>query len=54
MDFEIGTPDVHGSLRAECSGSGPGRTYTHTYRGSDGAGNSSTCDAEVQVSHDQG
>jgi hypothetical protein len=54
VDFEIGTPDTHGSLRAERAGTGPGRTYTLTYRGSDAAGNASTCDAVVRISHDQG
>jgi hypothetical protein len=45
VGFDLGTPDTHGSLRAERSGNGPGRTYTLTYHGADTAGNTSTCEA---------
>jgi hypothetical protein len=54
VDFDVGTPDTHGSLRAERAGTGEERRYTLTYIGSDGAGNSSTCDAQVRVAHDEG
>jgi hypothetical protein len=53
VDFDIGAPDTQGSLRAGEADDGPGRTYTFTYRGSDAAGNASTCDAQVQVPHDE-
>lgn len=51
--FDIGTADVSGSLRAARSGSGDGRTYTLTYEGRDGAGNTATCSVDVIVPHDQ-
>ena len=52
-DFATGTADVTGQLRAERSGTGPGRVYTLTYRSADAAGNTSTCEATVTVPHDQ-
>jgi hypothetical protein len=51
--FTLGTNDTAGELRAARSGSGSGRTYTLTYRASDGAGNTATCSAIVTVPHDQ-
>jgi hypothetical protein len=52
--WTIGTADTHGSLRAERSGTGTGRTYTLTYTGTDEAGNTDTCAVRVRVPHDQG
>jgi hypothetical protein len=51
--WEIGTADTQGVLRAARSASGPGRTYTLSYEGSDLAGNVATCAATVTVPHDQ-
>ena len=51
--WTIGTADTQGFLRAERSGDGHGRTYTLTYKGTDGAGNSATCATTVRVAHDQ-
>ena len=48
----LGTLDTRISLRAERSGSGPGRTYTLTYRATDLAGNVATAIATVIVPHD--
>ena len=53
VSFTIGAADVSGQLRAQRAGSGPGRVYTLTYRGSDVAGNAATCAAKVNVPHDQ-
>jgi hypothetical protein len=52
--FVVNTPDVAGQLRAERSGGGSGRVYTLTYKGSDVAGNSTTCNTSVTVAHDRG
>jgi len=54
QDWQIGTADTRGSLRAERSGTGPGRTYTLTYTGADRAGNTATCATLVKVPHDLG
>jgi hypothetical protein len=51
--WEVGTPDTTGELRAERSGTGPGRVYTLTYTGVDVAGNTSACAVAVKVPHDQ-
>jgi len=45
----IGTDDRQVQLRAERCSTGPGRTYTLTYRVTDGAGNSTTVSALVRV-----
>jgi hypothetical protein len=45
----LGTPDTTFALRAERSGSGPGRVYTVTYRATDPTGNAGTGTAEVRV-----
>jgi 6-phosphogluconolactonase (cycloisomerase 2 family) len=50
----LGTPDVDFRLRAERSGSGPGRTYTIRYVATDGSGNETIAAAECVVVHDQG
>ena len=52
--WTAGTADTQGLLRAERSASGPGRTYTLTYEGSDDAGNKATCAATVRIPRDQG
>jgi hypothetical protein len=52
-DFEVGTPDVAGLLRATRPGGGGDRVYRLTYTASDAAGNASNCDATVTVPHDQ-
>jgi hypothetical protein len=48
--WQIGTPDTEGFLRAERSGSGPGRTYSITYTVTKGTA-SGTCTATVSVPH---
>jgi hypothetical protein len=53
-DWEVGTPDTRGLLRAERSGRGPGRTYTLMYEAWDQAGNRAACPARVYVPHDSG
>jgi hypothetical protein len=53
QSFTIGEADVSGLLRAQRDGSGTGRIYTLRYTVSDVAGNTSTCDAQVSVPHDQ-
>ncbi len=52
QDWNPGTADTAGSLRAERSGTGGGRTYTLTYGGADVAENTATCAAAVAVPHD--
>jgi hypothetical protein len=52
-DFELGTPDVAGLLRAKRAASDGDRIYTLTYRASDRAGNAATCEAQVTVPHDR-
>jgi hypothetical protein len=49
-----GTPDTQFQLRSERSGTGPGRTYTITYRAFDHSGNHADAVAVVRVAHDQG
>jgi hypothetical protein len=48
--WQVGTPDTEGYLRAERSGSGPGRTYSITYTVTKGTA-SGTCTATVSVPH---
>jgi hypothetical protein len=50
----IGSADVAFDLRAERSGSGPGRTYVVTYTGSDASGNVTVASDLVFVPHDEG
>ena len=47
-----GTDDTSGQLRAERTGSGPGRVYTLDFAGRDVAGNETSCRATVRVPHD--
>ena len=49
-----GTPDTQFQLRSERSGTGPGRTYTITYRVMDHSGNHADAVVVVRVAHDQG
>ena len=51
---ETGTDDRSFAVRAERAGPGPGRTYTATYRVTDGSGNATQVLAEIEVPHDQG
>jgi uncharacterized repeat protein (TIGR01451 family) len=51
-DWQI-TGDLTVNLRAERSGSGPGRTYTITVQCTDTSGNNSTKTVAVTVPHDQ-
>lgn len=53
QDFEIGTPDLTGLLRAERAGTTKGRLYLLEYDGADLAGNTTTCRASVTVPHNQ-
>jgi hypothetical protein len=53
-NFDIGTADTEGELRAERSGRGQGRIYTLIYSGADAAGNDAACTVTVEVRHDQG
>jgi hypothetical protein len=52
FDFDVGTPDVAGLLRAERAGHGGDRTYRLGYAGRDVAGNTAECAASVVVPHD--
>lgn len=49
--FVPGSAGTEGWLRAERAGSGPGRTYTLTYRARDRAGNTVDCAALAEVPH---
>ncbi len=51
---EVGAPDFQFQLRAERSGSGPGRNYTVVYRATDGSGNVARATFLVPVPHDVG
>jgi hypothetical protein len=46
---DAGTPDVAFALRAERSGSGPGRAYRVTYAATDASGNTSEATRSVLV-----
>lgn len=48
---DLGTPDVHFQLRAERDGARLGRTYTITYTGTDGSGNSTEGSATIVAPH---
>ena len=50
---DLGTDDRSFLLRAERSGTGPGRVYTVTYQARDAAGNATTVSQKVIVSHDK-
>ncbi len=50
----IGTADFDFLLRAERSGTGPGRVYTATYTATDARGNSASASATAIVPHDMG
>jgi hypothetical protein len=52
--FELLTDDTSGAVRSRRDGNEPGRVYTFTYTSSDPFGNATTCDAQIQVPHDQG
>jgi len=49
----LGSDDRSIELRADRAGSGPGRTYTVTYRATDHAGNPAAASAGVAVPHDE-
>lgn len=51
--WEVGTADTQGLLRAERAGKGTGRVYTLSYEGQDQAGNVAACSAVVSVPHDR-
>ena len=53
VDFNVGTPDIAGLLRAERAGNGTDRTYRLSYTGRDIAGNTAQCAALIVVPHDQ-
>jgi hypothetical protein len=53
VEFEIGTADDAGLLRAKRPGWARERTYGLVYVGRDGAGNEAGCAASVLVPHDQ-
>lgn len=48
-DWDVGTADTAGRLRAEEDGRGKDRVYTIAYQASDRAGNRAGCEAEVVV-----
>jgi len=50
---DFGTDDRQFLLRAERSGTGPGRTYTVTYAATDAAGNATQVAVKVMASHDK-
>jgi hypothetical protein len=54
QQWESGTPDTQGQLRAERAGNGTGRVYTLSYEGQDQAGNVAACSAIVSVPHSVG
>lgn len=53
VDWEPGSDDVEGKLRAERAGTLKDRIYTLTYRGVDAHGNFSIASCPVTVPHDQ-
>jgi hypothetical protein len=54
QDASVGTPDSSILLRAERSGSGPGRVYTLAYAATDASGNTASAVDFVGVPHDTG
>jgi hypothetical protein len=52
VDWDPGSDDVEGYLRAERAGNLKDRIYTLTYRGKDERGNSATASCTVTVPHD--
>ena len=54
VDFDVGTPDVAGLLRAKRPGTASERIYSLTYTAQDLAGNTTECVGTVTVPHDQG
>jgi hypothetical protein len=54
VEFQIGTADVAGLLRATRPGTAEERVYTLTYTAHDLAGNGAECAATIVVPHDQG
>jgi hypothetical protein len=54
QDFDMGTTDTEGQVRAERDDASDGRTYSVVYVGSDLAGNTAQCDLPVQILHDKG
>lgn len=54
QDASVGTPDSSILLRAERSGSGPGRVYTLTYAATDATGNTASAVGLAGVAHDLG
>jgi hypothetical protein len=52
-DFDVGTPDVSGSVRAERAGNEGDREYVLVYTGHDAAGNTRRCAEHIVVPHDQ-
>jgi hypothetical protein len=53
QDASFGMPDTAFTLRAERSGSGPGRAYTVTYTATDASSNDTSAQAIVTVPHDK-
>jgi hypothetical protein len=53
QNADFGTDDRQFLLRAERSGTGPGRTYTVTYEARDAAGNVSQATVKVTAPHDK-
>lgn len=53
QQWDTGTADTDGLLRAERAGGGPGRSYTLVYEGWDQADNAATCSVVVTVPHDR-
>ena len=51
---DVGSPDAEVLMRAERSGSGPGRMYELTYAATDASGNATSALGVVTVPHDQG
>jgi hypothetical protein len=53
VDWDPGSDDVEGLLRAERSGNLRDRIYTLTYRGTDARGNAANATCTVTVPHDK-
>ncbi len=54
VDWNLGTSDTSGLLRAIRLGFTGGRSYSLFYSSTDNAGNQSTCSVTITVPHDQG